>query len=414
MKKIFAIMVLCLTVTSLVVAGGAGDSKSPAPGSKTELTLWIGSWWEPSAAAIKQNFEAAFPQYTLNVDCLPINGYFDNAVMAILSGSPPDILDLDVAQISTFASRDLLIDITDSVGNKLKPSDFAKPSWDGSMYNGKLYGMPSRAFGLIYYYNKNMFDEAGVAYPSDNWTVADFLEISKKITVPGKKYGAGISADASDPSNVFSSFAPFLWSMGGDFLSPDNKRCVLNSKEAVAAITFWTELYTKHKVVPEGSLSYTVSRDVVPLFDQNQVAMLPFNIQGAETFNKNPNLRWDLVPCPGGTGRAGGWTLTIPTSAAHPKEAQDYLLWFARPDVQAKVCIVEPSNKAAWDLTAPWNSAQYKKVLKAADTGRLFPTVASWGEIQKIIITELQLILQQRKTPQQGADAMVAQVNALL
>jgi multiple sugar transport system substrate-binding protein len=334
--------------------------------------------------------------------------------VSILSGSPPDILDLDVAQISSFASRDLLVDLTSTVGAKLRSTDFTKTSWDGSLFNNKLYGMPSRAFGLIYYYNKNMFDEAKVPYPTDDWTMNDLLAMAQKITIPGKQYGVGISADASDPSNVFSSFAPFLWGYGGDFLSPDNKKCVLNTREAVAAITFWTELYTKHKVVPEGSLNYTVSRDVVPLFDQNQVAMLPFNIQGAETFNKNPNLRWDLVPCPGGKGRGGGWTMTIPTTAAHPKEAQDFLLWFARADVQAKVCIVEPSNKAAWDLAAPWNTAQYKKVLTAADNGRLFPTVSNWAEIQKIIITELQLILQQRKTPQQGADSIVSQVNAIL
>jgi multiple sugar transport system substrate-binding protein len=413
MRKMVLFLILCVLAVSLVFAGGGGDKSAAAQG-KTELTLWIGSWWEPSAAKIKEGFEAAFPQYTLKVDCLPINGYFDNAATSILAGSPPDILDLDVAQISSFASRDLLTDLTDSVGGKLKPADFTKTSWDGSKYNNRLWGMPSRAFGLIYYYNKNMFDEAGVAYPTDNWTMNDLLAMAQKLTVPGQKYGVGISADASDPSNVFSSFAPFLWGYGGDFLSPDNKRCVLNTREAVSAIAFWTELYTKHKVVPEGSLNYTVSRDVVPLFDQNKVAMLPFNIQGAETFNKNPKLRWDLVPCPGGKGRAGGWTLTIPSTAPHKKEAEDFLLWFARADVQAKVCIVEPSNKAAWDLAAPWNTAQYKKVLTAADNGRLFPTVSNWAEIQKIIITELQMILQQRKTPQQGADSMVAQINAIL
>ena len=412
MKKTVLLLIICVLGTLLVLAGCKGQSAGSK--QKTELTLWIGSWWEPSADLIKKTFEADVPDYTLKIDCLPINGYFDNAAVSILAGSPPDILDLDVAQISSFASRDLLVDITDTVGAKLKASDFVKTNWEGSMHNGKLWGMPSRAFGLIYYYNKNMFDEAGVAYPSDDWTMNDFLEITKKLTVPGQRYGVGISADASDPSNVFSSFSPFLWGYGGDFLSSDNKGCLLNSKEAVDAITFWTELYTKYKVVPEGSLNYTVSRDVVPLFGENKVAMLPFNIQGADTFNKVANLRWDLVPCPGGKTRAGGWTLTIPSTAAHIKEAESYLLWFARPDVQANVCILEPSNRAAWDMTAPWNTAQYKKVLTAADNGRLFPTVANWAEIQKIVITELQLILQQRKTPQQGANDMTTQINAIL
>jgi multiple sugar transport system substrate-binding protein len=413
MKKAGILFVFCLLVLSLIFTGCSGK-KAAGPTDKIELTLWLGSWNEPGAVALKQMFEAEFPQYSLKVDYLPINGYFDNAAVAILAGNPPDILDIDVTQTATFASQGMLLDLTDTVGSKLNAADFTKTSWEGSLYNGRLYGMPSRAFGGIYYYNKNMFDEAGVAYPTDNWTIYDLLDMAQKITVPGKKYGVGISVDASDPNNVFSSFGPFLWALGGDFLSPDGKQCILNRKEAVEAITFWTELYTKYKVVPEGSMNYTVSRDVVPLFDQDQVAMIPFNIQGAETFKKNPRLRWDLLPSPGGFGRAGGWTMTIPVSAAHPKEAEDFLLFYSRPDVQAKVCVVEPSNKAAWDLTEPWSTEQYKKVLTAADNGRLLPTVSAWGEMSKIIITELQLILQQRKTPQQGADSMVAQINPLL
>jgi ABC-type glycerol-3-phosphate transport system substrate-binding protein len=52
--------------------------------------------------------------------------------------------------------------------------------------------------------------------------------------------------------------------------------------------------------------------------------------------------------------------------------------------------------------------------MTAANNGKNLPTVGSRGEIQKIIITELQQVLQQRKTPQQAADDMVAQINPLL
>jgi ABC-type glycerol-3-phosphate transport system substrate-binding protein len=50
----------------------------------------------------------------------------------------------------------------------------------------------------------------------------------------------------------------------------------------------------------------------------------------------------------------------------------------------------------------------------AANNGTTLPTVGAWGEASKIIITELQNVLLQKKTPQQGADDMVAQINPLL
>lgn len=409
MKKLTGVL-LMLAVLVTCEKNGTGTKT----GSKTELSIWMGSWWESKAPDIKVDFEASYPQYTLNIDCLPINGYFDNAHTAILAGSPPDIMDLDLTQLSTFASRDELTDLTQSIGSKLNPADFVKYSWELSWYNGRLYGMPSRSSSYVYYYNKNMFDEAGVVYPSNSWTYGDLLEMARKITVPGKKYGMSISADASDLGNALISFSTVLWAFGGDFFSSDNKICMLSSPEAINGITYWTELYTKYKVVPEGSLNYTISRDVLPLFDQNQVAMLIFNVSGIDQFSKNPNLRWGIVQAPGGHSRVGGWTLTIPVTSKRKTEAHDYLLWYARPEVQSRHNAVEPANKEAWSLAPPWNSENHKELIIAGDNGRPLPTIANWNQVQQIIVTELQLILQQKKTPAQGANDMVSQIDPLL
>jgi multiple sugar transport system substrate-binding protein len=185
MKKALFFIVLFGVTAAMIFAGGGSDAK--AGGGKTELTLWFGSWWEEKSPGIKADFEAAYPQYTLTIENLPIAGYFDNAAVSILAGSSPDILDLDVTQVSSFANRNLLTDITQSVGSKLKAGDFVKASWNSSFYNDKMYGMPSRGSGDGYYYNKTMFDEAGVPYPKAGWDFNDFLEISKKNTVPGQK-----------------------------------------------------------------------------------------------------------------------------------------------------------------------------------------------------------------------------------
>ena len=297
MRKICAIGLMLLMAVGSVMAAGSGESGAKGP---VELTIWMGSWWSEKAPLITAEFQKLYPNYKLKIDTLPINGYFDNAAAAILSGSGPDILDIDITQVATFASKNLLTDITADVGSKLKADDFIKTSWEFSHYKGKMYGMPNRGTGGVYYYNKNMFDEAGVPYPQDNWNFDDMLAKAKKITVPGQKYGVGIAADLSDPNNVWSSFAPVLWAFGGEFMNADYTKATLDTPNAIKGITFWVELLTKHKVVPEGSVGFTISRDVVPLLSANKVAMLPFGVSGAMTFEKG---RGSQVGCRAGARR---------------------------------------------------------------------------------------------------------------
>jgi multiple sugar transport system substrate-binding protein len=416
MKKTIIILPVCIVLLALSFAAcnKSGGSAGASGGAKTELTLWLGSWWNITAEGLAADFNAQFPQYNLKIDLLPINGYQDNAIASILAGNPPDILDIDLGWVSTFASRDLLSDLTDQVKDRLNPADFIKSAWDSSIYNGKLYGIPNRGLGAVIFYNKNIFDQAGVPYPVEGWTYAEYLSTAQKLTIPGQRYGAGIAADASDPSNVFTCFAPVLWAFGGEFFSTDGKKCLMNTPEAVQAIAYYTELYTKHKVVPEGSLNYTISRDVLPLFDQNTVAMLPFGVQAVNTFNANPNLKYGVVQLPQNTCRSAGWTFTIPVTSAHPKEALDFIFWYSQPAVMAKHTAIEPSLLKVWEDYPPWNGPVHKELAKAANNGRPLPSISSWGQASLIIVNELQQVLQGRKTPQQGGDSMVSQIEPLL
>jgi multiple sugar transport system substrate-binding protein len=190
---------------------------------------------------------------------------------------------------------------------------------------------------------------------------------------------------------------------------------VLNTPEAVRGITYWTELYTKHKVVPEGTLNYNISRDLVPLFNNSQIAMLAFNIDGIQIFSQNPEMSFGIVQMPGGKySRVVGWSLTVPVNAPHKQGALDYLMWYSQAAVQAKHSVVEPANIAAWELGPPWTGDDYKQLRKSGDSLKSLPTADVWADAEKIIVSELQLIMEGRKTPQQGADAMTAQINALI
>jgi len=146
-------------------------TEAPKPAEETkpsgEISMWMGSWWEEKIPEIVEWFERDNPGITLTIEALPINGYFDNAVTAILAGNPPDVIDIDATQVSSFAAQGLLLPL-DDVKAKLVIEDIAPGVFSICHYDSKAYAIPNRSSSEVWYYNKKLFDEAGVPYPTDD------------------------------------------------------------------------------------------------------------------------------------------------------------------------------------------------------------------------------------------------------
>jgi multiple sugar transport system substrate-binding protein len=393
-----------------LAAGLAVGGASAQSGGK--VTVWVGSWWEPQVPVMREMWRKDHPQITLDVQPLPINGYLDKFIAAALGGAPPDVVDLDSTWVSTAAAKGLLEPL-DDVAAKLDVKAISPAVWAASAYKGVQYAIPNRGGPAVWYYNKTVFDRAGVPYPKDGWTYADFLDVAKKLTIPGQQHGVGVPADASDPSNVTTLFAPILWAFGGDFLTPDNSAPAINGPRSVAAITYWADLYLKHKVTPEGTPNFTTTRDLQPLFEADKVGLVTASSNAYDTFMKKPNLKWGVVLAPDRINRGGGWTMGVPVGAPNRVGARTFLLWLARPEIQAKVMNRWPANMTALTLP-PWNDPQYDIFRKAEADARSVPSVAAWFQIQETVIVELQKILVGQRTPQAAADAAAAKIKQII
>ena len=388
---------------------GSSQASSDAP---QDLTIWMGSWWEDQIPAIVEAYKDVKPNVNLTIEVLPVNGYVDKAVTTILGGGGPDILAVDVTQMGTLVDKNLLLPWDDKIQD-MDLSDFAAVI-DGGKFDGTYYGLPYRTSSSIMYYNKTMFDEAGVAYPEEGWTYDDMLEIAKKLTIPGEQYGVGIAASNADPSNVFMTLSPIVWSYGADFLNEDQTECTLNTPEAMEAVRFFTGLYTTEKVTPEGVINYTMTKDIMPLFIENKVGMMMGGDQNAVEFDTNyPDLKYGFCVPPKSPASSGGWMFTVPVTAKNPDAAFDFAKWFLQPEVLGELTIRIPARKGATEYGI-WNSPLYQTVLESAMVGRLNPTTPAWTDMQKIIIVELQNIMQGAKTVEQGCEDMTRQCNALL
>jgi multiple sugar transport system substrate-binding protein len=376
------------------------------------VSIWVGSWWAPQVPITQKLWQADYPEIQLAFEPLPINGYLDKFTTAALGGTPPDIIDLDSTWVSTVAAKGLLENLND-VASQLDVSDISQAVWTASRFKNVQYAIPARGGPEVFYYNKTVFDKAGVPYPKAGWTHDDLIQIAQKLTIKGEQYGIGVPADSSDPSNVLSLFCPILWYFGGDFLTPDNSSPAINSPNSVKAITYWSDFYVKYGASPEGTPNFSTTRDLMPLFEANKVGLIASSSNTFDALLQKANVKWGAVLAPDKINRAGGWTMGIPVGAKNPDGAKTFLKWLMRPQIQAQVMNRFPASLKARKLP-PWNEPKWDIFIEAEPDARSVPAVAGWFEMQMAVITNLQKVLIKQMTPQQAADAAAAEMKRII
>ncbi len=411
LKRTLAILFVLILTLSFVVGGLTAGAEGKL------VTAWLGDWWANEVERLERDFAAQNEGYTLKIELMPVNNYVENASTAILGGNSPDVLALDTLMIPTVASRDMLLQLDDFMSKHGITKDlFGEATYNAGVRDGKTFAIPYRSATTALFYNKTLFDAAGAPYPTDRMGYADFLETCKKLTNAEKGvYGFGIAASKSDAANVMTSFCPFLWETGGDFLSADLSKCTLDTPESIQGITNWVELYTTAKVVPEGCINYAITKDLFPLAMEQQIAMIPMNdsnIVKIDNFAKEKNFEWDVALLPGSC-RAGGWSFSIPISAKNVEGAEAFIAWFIKPEILSQEQVVMPGVMEA-RKGGKWGDAIYDKLYEAELYAKNCPPSPQWTEIQNIVTQELQKALLGEITPEQAAKNMAEQVNAIL
>ena len=150
----------------------AADTKE-ASGEPVELRV---SWWGSDArheATLKalDLFMEKHPDIKVTAEYQGFDGYHDKLMTQISSGTEPDVYQLDNnVYFASLAANDKLGDLTPYIGNQLKLDDYPESALTWAQYNGVQYGVPSGLNGPLFIWNKQIFDEAGVEYPTNDWS----------------------------------------------------------------------------------------------------------------------------------------------------------------------------------------------------------------------------------------------------
>jgi len=174
---------------------------------KEPVTLDFQAWGDnadlPAWEQLVQMYKERNPHVTINYSPVadPNANFYQQLQTSIAGGTPPDVASFQGWEWQTYADKDLLAPVDDLAKRDgfdfLYPQD-VKGVVDTTARNGKTYLIPLQVATMLMFYAKKPFDDAGVPYPTDDWTYEEFVEIAKKLTnTSGETKMFGLQANGS-------------------------------------------------------------------------------------------------------------------------------------------------------------------------------------------------------------------------
>lgn len=289
-KSILMLLLSFIFAASFVLTGCGGNNKSSGNGNDKKVTIRF-SLWDPideNASFIKA-FEKKYPNINLELVNIP-EDYSQKINSMLIGGTAPDViltLEADLprfAESGTIDPLDSYIDKTDS----FKMDDFVPAVDNLNSTSDKVYGLPWCYATQFLYYNKDMFDAAGVEYPNENWTWNDFEEAAKKLTIKEGEKTVQWGADAISFPGIWYSMA----GAAGDDVYDENGKLALGDG-LKKALEFQYKLTNVDKSSPEPSSG----GEVADLFAAGKAAMTRQGSWYIVSY-KDSEFNWDIAPLP--------------------------------------------------------------------------------------------------------------------
>lgn len=280
-----------------------------------------------------QEFMRLNPDIVVRLENLPYAQYWDKFQTMNAAGVAPDVIFMESTRFPKFVASGTLEDLRPYIErDRLDLSDFYPAAIRSYEWQGGIYGLPNDiAIGVVFY-NKDLFDEAGVPYPRAGWTWDDYLRAAKMLTFDFDEDGR-----LDQYGTLIGDWRHFVWQNGGDIVdNPLHPTCsTMSSPEVIEALQWLVDLRYKHHVTTRpGELADMGGYE---MFMTGKVAMVFGGHWDVPTYSKINSFRWDVAPLPKGKVRANnalGSCLSIPSKSRHKQAAWRYIKFLTGPQGQ--------------------------------------------------------------------------------
>ncbi|GAB6086561.1 ABC transporter substrate-binding protein [Alkaliphilus crotonatoxidans] len=406
MKRWLAVICILSLVLWLLI----GCSSETVDSDNDEITIRYfafspGEAHEKDLQAMIRAFEQKNPGIKVKYELASFNDYFTKLQSQIAGGNPPDTFELNYENFVSYAAKGALLKLDEMIqaDQNFDLSSLNQQAYEAFRYDDKQYGMVESFSNVVLFYNKDLFDAAGVSYPEPSWTWKDELQAAQRLTDREKRIWGTFSPIQ------FWEFYKTIAQNGGAVFNQDQTKVTLNSRENIEALQWMVDKVNRYQVTPSDlEMSGQLEGD---LFKEGRIAMLRTGSWMFDSFKDVP-FDWDIALEPGNIQKAHHFFangLAISRNTKHQEAAWKWIKFMSVSEEAVKIRV-----ESSWELPAVGDQTLVEDYLKksppqsrqvifeALDTLVVPPVIERWSEMTDIIDRELELVKLGQKTPEEA------------
>lgn len=388
----YCIILLMLLITAGCRKKDTGNGWDSVEKNKT-VEIEVAYYAQGKAAEEMQKISTLFmeknPHIQVNTTQSNWKGHYEKISAELAAGDAPDVFLLDSVFIPLYRDKGILEELTERA-SFLDEEKFPALK-QLKIPDNRLYAIPQGIQVDVLYYNKDMFDAAGVDYPTDQWTLNDLAEAAVKLT-NDEHFGFAIP-----PNNMRYGWYPLIRQFGGDILDESRKNSRIKSDPQVKkALEFMYRAWNTDRYVPgfeemEGSLGMKSST----FFPREKVAMFYDSYVGVARL-LDTGINYDVVIQPRMLNRyaafiANCWVLNSSVSQEQKEAGWKFIEFYLSDEAQelhASMASSLPANREIMrKMLSDRSSAPQNKMafLKTFEFASPMAENSVWTEQNKIV-----------------------------
>ncbi len=407
------VLLFSLTVPGEAFFGFGGDDEEQEGPVEIRFSGWTSSPTEGKLVEkLLEDFEEDHPNIKVKYE--PIQGsYMDKLQTQLASGTAPDVFYLDSVWLPAMASKGVLKPLDDYMAeDNVQKDEFISGLINGFEYDGTQYGIPKDYSTLGLFYNKRMFEEAGIEEPPQTWE--ELYQVAKKLTRDTDGDGE-IDEWGMTLNTDLARFIAFLHQNDGQVLNEQGNKTVIDNQAGVEALKFYNKLYQEGYAVRPGEvgaqwLGDALGKDKVGMvvtgnwtipFMNDQYPEVDFGVAQLPKKEVKSTMAFTVAYC-------------IDKNSEHPEAAWELVKYLTSEEGQrrwASLGLAMPSRKELADMVYFDQHPRRQTLMNSGEFAKAWQFNEHGQQIIDRMNTALQAVLIDNQKPEQVLSETAEEIN---